>query len=186
MSTPSPNSTTPSSNPVTPSPSTTPSSNPVTPSPSTTPSSNPVTPSPSTTPSPATPSSNPATPSPYSISPSPTKVPVLAPSPSDVWISPSPMNKFSPSPSILTDSGQIIPTIAVCLFFLMIFIVTVFRKKTRKMWERYNLHRYRHVDGEYHAGLPSDLPVIDDISHYPTEEGIELGNTENKEGDNSI
>lgn len=68
----------------------------------------------------------------------------------------------------------------------MIFIVTVFRKKTRKMWERYNLHRYRHVDGEYHAGLPSDLPVIDDISHYPNEEGIELGNTENKEGDNSI
>jgi len=50
------------------------------------------------------------------------------------------------------------------------------------MWDRYSAHKYRHVDGEYHDGLPDDLPTIDEISHYPSDNGsVEM--TSSKSGE---
>ena len=55
----------------------------------------------------------------------------------------------------------------------MLIGATIFRNKTRKLWDRYNAYRYKHVDGEYHEGFPTDLPVIDEISHYPSEKDMD-------------
>jgi hypothetical protein len=75
-----------------------------------------------------------------------------------------------------------IPTIAACLFILLVVIAAIFHKKTKKMWDRYSAHKYRHVDGEYHDGLPDDLPTIDEISHYPSDNGsVEM--TSSKSGE---
>ena len=104
--------------------------------------------------------------------PSPTKnlVPspsnFLAPSPSN-FLAPSPSNFLAPSPTkflvpsptksdLIVDNGTLIPLIAACLFVLMIIVATVFRSKTKKMWESYHARHYSIVD---HSSYEEESPI---------------------------
>ena len=166
--TPSPIPETPSPVPETPSPSSESSVVPESPSPSETPSPSSESsvvhesPSPSETPSPSSESSIVPV-SPSSVVPSPSRISPAGP----VALSPS---VYSPSPSIVFDDGSLIPLISGCLFILLLVLATVFRKRTRKMWDTYNVNRYRTVEGNYRdLKLPSGLPQIDVFDKQPIE-----------------
>ena len=98
------------------------------------------------------------------LAPSPTKnlVPspsnFLAPSPTKFLV-PSPIKNLVPSPAksdLIVDNGTLVPLIAACLFVLMIIVATVFRSKTKKMWESYHARHYSIVD---HSSYEEDSPV---------------------------
>jgi len=98
------------------------------------------------------------------LAPSPTKFLVpspsnfLAPSPTKFLV-PSPIKNLVPSPAksdLIVDNGTLVPLIAACLFVLMIIVATVFRSKTKKMWESYHARHYSIVD---HSSYEEDSPV---------------------------
>ena len=100
----------------------------------------------------------------YSPSSEPTKFLVpspsnfLAPSPTKFLV-PSPIKNLVPSPAksdLIVDNGTLVPLIAACLFVLMIIVATVFRSKTKKMWESYHARHYSIVD---HSSYEEDSPV---------------------------
>lgn len=88
--------------------------------------------------------------------PSPTNF--LAPSPTN-FLAPSPTKFLVPSPTksdLIVDNGTLIPLIAACLFVLMIIVATVFRSKTKKMWESYHARHYSIVD---HSSYEEESPI---------------------------
>ena len=90
------------------------------------------------------------------LAPSPTKN--LVPSPSN-FLAPSPTKNLVPSPAksdLIVDNGTLVPLIAACLFVLMIIVATVFRSKTKKMWESYHARHYSIVD---HSSYEEESPI---------------------------
>ena len=88
--------------------------------------------------------------------PSPTKK--LMPSPAS-FLAPSPTKNLVPSPAksdLIVDNGTLVPLIAACLFVLMIIVATVFRSKTKKMWESYHARHYSIVD---HSSYEEESPI---------------------------
>jgi len=75
------------------------------------------------------------------------------------FLVPSPIKNLVPSPAksdLIVDNGTLVPLIAACLFVLMIIVATVFRSKTKKMWESYHARHYSIVD---HSSYEEDSPV---------------------------
>jgi len=90
------------------------------------------------------------------LAPSPTKN--LVPSPSN-FLAPSPTKFLVPSPAksdLIVDNGTLVPLIAACLFVLTIIVATVFRSKTKKMWESYHARHYSIVD---HSSYEEESPI---------------------------
>jgi len=81
----------------------------------------------------------------------------------------------SPAPGGLINYGSILPPIAAGVFVLALLVLTFFRKKSRKLWDTYNVQRYRSLETEYNnAAFPRDLPQVDDIHHKAYDDGVEL------------